>query len=237
MALEVLLDRSQISEARSTLKHKGLSFIDSFSQSVLRRLGVLRGVAVGDAVKSWDVLSTIIFIEQHVQKNEAILDIGCYASELLLAIHKLGYSDLSGVDLNPNIHKMPHQNSIHYEKSNFMETKFKDASFKAITAISVIEHGFNGPALLQEMSRLLVPGGYFIASFDYWPEKIDTKDINLFDMSWDIFSSKDIATFVNDAARYGLRPFGVMNYAGKDKVIDYGRRQYTFAWMVLEKKL
>jgi SAM-dependent methyltransferase len=55
-----------------------------------------------------------------------------------------------------------------------MHTPFEDRSFSCITSISVIEHGFDGSRLVREVSRLLVRGGYFIASFDCWPEKIDS---------------------------------------------------------------
>jgi len=35
----------------------------------------------------------IEFIDKHLQNNEPILDIGCYASEVLVAFHKLGYTN------------------------------------------------------------------------------------------------------------------------------------------------
>ena len=236
MSLEALQEKMQINSARQELINKAASAVDSPLRALLRRFGVVRGVAVGDKVKSWDVLSTLNFIEQKVAKDEPILDIGCYASEIIVALHKIGYSHLVGVDLNPNLQKMPYQDSIRYEISDFMHTKFEDASFQAITSISVIEHGFDGPSLLKEMSRLLKPSGYFIASFDYWPEKIDTTRIKILGMDWKIFSKDEIANFITKASGYGLFPVGEMIYGGKDKVMDCGGKQYTFAWMVLEKK-
>ncbi len=236
MSLAVLREKSQITDAREEMITKGASFLDSYLRSLMRRIGLVRGVAMGDMVKSWDVLSTISFLEDHVKKSEPILDIGCYASEVIVALHKLGYSNLTGADLNPDLHKMPYRDSIRYEISDFLHTKFVDASFKAITAISVIEHGFNGPLLLKEVSRLLKPGGCFIASFDYWPEKIDTAGIKIFEMDWKIFSKDEICNFVAEAAAYELFPDGKMTYDGKDKVINYLGKQYTFAWLVLEKR-
>jgi ubiquinone/menaquinone biosynthesis C-methylase UbiE len=203
----------------------------------MRRLGLIRELMVGDMVKSWDVLSTINFLEGHVKKNEPILDIGCYASEVIVALHKLGYSDLTGADLNPNLKKMPYQKAIRYEICDFMHTKFEDSSFRVITSISVIEHGFDGPSLLKEITRLLKIGGYFIASFDYWPEKIDTAGMKIFGMDWKIFSKKEIANFIAEATAYGLFPVGEMFYEGKDKVMDYKGEQYTFALMVLKKRI
>lgn len=235
MSLDVLGSRPQIEIARKELVGKGVSCLEAPWRSILRRFGISRGVQVGDFVKSWDVLATLHFLEEHVNRNEPILDIGCYASEVLVALHKLGYSRLTGADLNPDLQRMPYRDSIRYEVADFMHTKFEDASFRAITSISVIEHGFQAVPLLKEMSRLLKPGGYFIASFDYWPEKIDTTGVKFFDMDWLIFSKQDVADFVKQAAGYGLEPVGEMKYDTKDKAIKCGGKQYTFAWMVLRK--
>lgn len=237
MTMQVLQEKQQISKARQELLNKRASLVDSSFRSLVRKLGLIRGVAVGDMVKSWDVLSTINFLETHVKKDEPILDIGSYASEVLGALYKLGYVDLTGADLNPILHKMPYQDVIRYEISNFMNTKFADTSFKAITSISVIEHGFDSQSLLKEMSRILKPGGYFIASFDYWPEKIDTTGTKFFGMDWKIFSKNEVATFVIEAASYGLFPVGPMMYDSKDKVVDGGGKKYTFAWLALEKRV
>jgi SAM-dependent methyltransferase len=236
MTMQVLQNRGQISRARQELVGKGTSLISSPLTAFLRRIGFVDGINVGDKVKSWDVLSILNFIERHVQKNEPILDIGCYASEVIVALHKIGYSSLTGVDLNSQIDQMPHGDSIRYEIVNFKQTKFEDASFKAITSTSVIEHGFEGQALLREMSRLLKPRGYFIASFDYWPEKIDTTGVKFFGMDWKIFSRQDVTDFIEHASVYGFTPVGELHYDGQEATVKYGDRKYTFGWLALEKK-
>jgi len=235
MVMEVLQNEKQISEARCDLVKKAASFIDTPLQSLLRRLKLLGGIKVGDQVKSWDVLSTVEFIEKNIKKEATVLDIGCYASEVLISLHKLGFTNLSGVDLNSSLDKMPYSDSINYVVDNFMSTKFEDSSFDAITSISVIEHGFKSQELLSEMSRLLKPGGFFISSFDYWPEKIDTSEIKFFGMDWLIFSENDVRDFVSQATNYDLMPVGDMNFKGKDRPISCSERDYTFAWMVLKK--
>lgn len=237
MTMKVLQNKLQIRKARQELENKGASLLESPFRSLLRKFGVASGVAMGDMVKSWDVLATVSFLESHVQKNDPILDIGCYASEVLVALHKLGFLNLTGADLNTDLRKMPYQNSIHYEITDFMHTKFEDASFQAITSISVIEHGFDGQSLLKEMSRLLKPGGYFVASFDYWPEKIDTTGTKFFGMDWKIFSKNEVVDFVNTAAAYGFSPNGEMMYDGQDKPIDCANKQYTFGWLVFKKSV
>jgi SAM-dependent methyltransferase len=238
MTLEVLQEKVQIALARQELDTKGASYIDrpdSKMKSLMRRMGIVRDVIMGDAIKSWDVNATIKFIESHVGKNEPILDIGCYSSEVLASLHKLGFTNLAGADLNPNLNRMPYRDAIRYEVTNFMHTKFEENSFRVITSISVIEHDFNSQALLKEMSRLLKPGGYFISSFDYWPEKIDTTGTQFFGMDWRIFSENEIRDFVEEAATYGLYPTGTLNYSGKEKPIECAGKMYTFGWLVLRK--
>ena len=236
MTLRVLGEKTQISAARRELNDLGVSTIDTPFRALLRRIGVERSIAVGDWVKSWDLLATLRFIEGNIKKNEPVLDIGCYASEILVALHRLGYSNLTGVDLNPDVGKMPYADQIRYANGNFLHTPFEDFSFKAISSISVIEHGFSGAELLHEMSRLLMPGGYFIASFDYWQEKIDTTGTKFFDMDWKIFSQAEVFQMIQDAAQYGLHPVGELQPQGKDRVIHCGGKDYTFGWLVLQKR-
>lgn len=116
-----------------------------------------------------------------------------------------------------------------------MHTPFKDETFGAITAISVIEHGFNSTALLTEISRLLRPGGYFIASFDFWPEKVDTTGVPFFGQEWKIFSQQEVLAFIDDARNYHLTPCGNIDLAVQDRPIECEGKKYTFAWLALRK--
>ena len=238
MIMKVLQTNNEIKSARLELIKKGASHVDlpdSRLKAGLRRLGLVSSVVMGDMVKSWDVLATLNFLVNRLDKTDSVLDIGCYASEILLSLHQTGFTNLTGADLNPALKKMPFSGKINYEITNFMKTSFPDASFKAITSISVIEHGFDGDALLKEVSRLLQPGGYFISSFDYWPEKIDTTGVTFFGMDWKIFSKEEVVGFVKDAAAYGLFPEGPMKFEGQDRPIDCADKQYTFGWLVLCK--
>jgi SAM-dependent methyltransferase len=236
MSFEVLESRARIEQARHELRRRGLSFTNSWWQQLSRRVGVSSRVGVGDYLKSWDVLKTTSFIEKNVSSSDPILDIGAFASELLYVLHHLHYSNLTGIDLNPDIKKMAYGDRVRYEVSDFMHTSFEASSFAAITAMSVIEHGFNGNVLLSEVSRLLRPRGYFIASFDYWPEKVDTTGISFFGMDWKIFSKQEVQAFLDEAAGYTLYPHGEVDLGGREKPISSANKDYTFAWLVLQKR-
>jgi SAM-dependent methyltransferase len=233
----VLQTKAQIDQARFELRRHRLSCISSGLLRFLRRIGIRKGIEVGDEVKSWDVLNTTRFIEKNAHKNSPILDIGAYASEMPCILHRMGYANLTGVDLNPDIRYMPYADKIRYVVSNFMHTPFDNGSFEVITSTSVIEHGFNGKALLSEISRLLRPGGYFIASFDYWPEKIDTTGISFFGMDWKIFSEQEVLAFIQEAAAYRLTPRGAVHLQAQDHPITCAKRSYTFAWLALRKNV
>jgi len=235
MCIEVLRSRAQIQEARTELERRALSFTSPWWKDFGRKVGLSKAIGLGDELKSWDVLKTLHFIEKNVPPNAPILDIGAFASELPSILHTINYSNLAGIDLNPDIKRMPHAGAIRYEVSDFVHTQFAGESFQVITAISVIEHGFRSPQLLAEVSRLLLPGGYFIASFDYWPDKVDTKGVSFFGMDWTIFSEQEVREFLKQAQSYNLNPFGQFDLTGGDKPIKCANKEYTFAWMVLQK--
>jgi SAM-dependent methyltransferase len=237
--MKVLQSECQIADARREMIDRNISVLDESAggkvKAFVKRHGLADPLVIGDFVKSWDVLTTVKFLEEHVGRDQPILDMGCYASEVLISLHKAGYQNLAGVDLNPRVAAMPFGGEIRYLVSDFMATSFEGQAFNAITSISVIEHGFDGPKLLKEVSRLLKPGGFFIASFDYWPDKIDTVGTRFFDMDWLIFSRDDVETFIEEAAKHGLRPDADLHFDGQEKAIRHGGFSYTFGWLVLRK--
>ena len=237
MSLEVLQAAYQYEQARQKMQQRGIDCADRLSpiEAAQEYLGKLKRVKIGDCRKSWDVLKTVQFIEKEVSHHSPVLDIGAFGSEILLILQRLNYQNLTGVDLDSRLNKMPQPDKIRYVKSDFMHTPFEKVSFKAITAISVIEHGFDSQPLLTEVARLLVPGGYFIASFDFWPEKIDTDAVRVFDLDWRIFSKDEVCQFLKEAEEFKLNPVGELNFEVSKPTVRWQRRNYTFAWLVLQK--
>src|SRR5579885_1789805 len=112
MCVEVLKSKADIARARRELTQRKLSFTDHWWRRFALNPSMSGGINVGDRVKSWDVLKTVHFIEKNVPRSASILDMGAFASELLCILHKLNYSNLVGVDLNPDIRKMPYADSV-----------------------------------------------------------------------------------------------------------------------------
>lgn len=232
---EVLQSPEQFREARQALRREGRSALEAAPLRWMRRLGLVPGLAVGELNKSWDVARTLQVIEQRLPRDAAILDLGAFCSELPVALAMMGYTQVHGIDLNPDIAKMPFADKVRYTVGNFMETRYPDASFDAVTAISVIEHGYEPERLLAEVARLLRPGGMFIASFDYWPQKIDTTGTTFFGLSWLIFSQRDYQALLETAARHGLHPLAGTSQDAAQRAIHCAGFDYTFAWTVLQK--
>lgn len=233
--LKVLQNKAQIEAARQAMRSQGRSVLEGGVAKTLRRLRLSRSLPVGDMVKSWDVAQTLDFIETNLGKDAKILDLGAYCSEVPVALARMGFTNVHGADLNPDVARMPCADRVTYTVADFMKTPFEAASFDAVTATSVIEHGYDAERLFSELGRLLKPGGYFIASFDYWPEKIETRDTRFFDMTWLIFSRTDVDEMLQVARRHGLGPLGELHSQAGEAAIHCLGFDYTFAWIVFRK--
>jgi SAM-dependent methyltransferase len=236
VGVEVLQSRAEVARARQQLVARGLSCLDlELAQGWWARLRKQAKARVGDEIKSWDVLRTVEFLERSYPKTARVLDLGAYCSEVPCALHRAGFVSLTGIDLNPRVGRMPFADKIRWDVGNFLRTPYADASFDVITSVSVIEHGFDAQALLREVSRLLASGGTFLASFDYWPTKIDTSDTRFFGLDWRIFSRQEVEAFVEQARAWGFAPVGPLALDGQEAPVDCTGRSYTFAWMALRR--
>jgi len=236
MSVQVLKSRTENTASRPEMHRRGIDCTGSSFLRFTRKMGMVRGINVGASCKSWDVLKTVQFVENHLPLDAPILDIGAYASEVLCALHRLGYNRLSGVDINHKLGQMPYSDKVSYVVGDFLRMAFKNASFSAVTAISVIEHGFQSKELLTELSRVIMRGGFFIASVDYWPDKIDTRGIKSFGMDWIIFSKDALNSFFIEAQKFNFQPCGELNFDALDRVARWNGKQYTFAWLAMQKQ-
>lgn len=235
MTLKVLKERKEVARARAELRRRRIDCATPFWEKVLRKTGAVGGLDVGDRLKSWDLLETVRFVEENVPRDALVLDIGACACEVLPVLDRLGYTGLWGIDLDPRVLSMPAGRGIRYLVADFMETPFFDGTFACVTALSVIEHGFDGRRLFSEVARILRPGGFFIASFDYWPEKIRTDAITAYGMSWTIFSREEVGGLLGEARSNGLVPIGSLDFTAGRRVAKWHGKRFTFAWLVLAK--
>jgi SAM-dependent methyltransferase len=236
MRTAILQNMREVTEARDELSRRKLGWKKNGLRILLEKFHLTRTQpSIGDEIKSWDVLRTANFAIENLKPTDPVLDIGAFSSEILIVLHRAGFSDLTGADLNPLLQSMPYSNKIRYEVTDFLKTPFSANSFSMVTAISVIEHGFQPDKLLSEVGRLLKPNGFFVASFDYWPKKIATDGIKMFGMDWRIFSEQEVHELIEKAGTYGLSVYGEVDLKAKERPISCMDRHYTFAWIALRK--
>ena len=245
MEFAVLQRRADIDAARRELARRDvLPRRPGLVQQVVARAGRILGhpnPAVDlfpDSIKSWDLLRTIEAVSSSVEPDDPVLDVGSVASAVLPCLHALGYGRLTGIDLDARVLAMFHSDEIEYAVEDLTRTTRPDGSFAAITALSVIEHGVEDEELLSEIARILRPGGIFIFSTDYWPEKIDTDGELLFGLPWRIFSMDELVLFLERAGRYGLSPASDPRSSIRqvdERPVRFRGRSYTFLYGVLAR--
>lgn len=233
--LKVLKSAADNRQARAELERRGLSMVRRDWLGRLGRRLRVDAMSIGDERKSWDVLTTAEFLETHLAKDAPVVDFGAFHSEITGVLCRMGFINLHGVDLNPGLMRGPYADRIRYSVADFLATGYRAESFSAITSISAIEHGHSVDRLLIEVSRLLRPGGFFVGSTDYWPDRIDTSGIRIFDMDWTIFSAGDMKDFFAKARRHGLMPAGELDDRAGEPVIRFAGKRYSFAWFALRK--
>jgi SAM-dependent methyltransferase len=237
-----LKSQQDLDDCRAELRNRELDFSDP------KRLGLWRwpyqirfrvALPNADVLKSWDVANALKLIETHVpDRASPILDMGCFNSEILYALHNVGYQNVHGCDLNPLCRWMPYWHKIKYREADITKTPYPDHMFGALTCLSVVEHGVPLDALADEARRLLKPGGLFIFTTDFdgsgAPHEIDPS-LRLFGQTWTIFNRESLEALID---RFRSRGFTELDPLNKDqahieKPVHWSNQDYTFTMVVL----
>jgi SAM-dependent methyltransferase len=94
------------------------------------------------------------------RETNRLLDIGCGAGLLLEAAQKQGWN-VQGLDVSSNAVKHVREQGFEVFEGELQEAGFPSQHFDVITAAELLEHLFEPRLLLQEVARLLRPGGLF----------------------------------------------------------------------------
>jgi SAM-dependent methyltransferase len=232
----VLEEQSQIAAADRGLQERGLLDRrprETLKDRAFRLLHHLPDPAL--VLKTWDVERAVGAFSAYLEPTDPILDVGCFACDILPALKRLGFENLHGIDLNPAVLEMPHAGVIEYAVGDLLSTPWPAGHFAGISAISVIEHGVPDEGLCREVSRLLRPGGVFIFTTDYWPEKIVTTE-RIFDLDWRIFDTNEIEALVAIAETHNLHPVSDPRSRIREPrspAIHFAGKHYTFLYGAL----
>lgn len=100
--------------------------------------------------------------------GERILDIGCGIGYVAFALAKDSSKEVHGFDLLPTNISIAkgflRKHNISYYVMDASNLGFRDSSFDCALCLEVIEHLKNPAACLQEIYRVLKPGGHLIIS-------------------------------------------------------------------------
>jgi SAM-dependent methyltransferase len=94
------------------------------------------------------------------RQNNRLLDIGCGAGNLLAAARKNGWN-AQGLDVSPSAVKHVRDLGFEVYEGELADAAFPSEHFDVVTAAELLEHLIDPQPLLQEVARILRPGGLF----------------------------------------------------------------------------
>lgn len=242
--IKVMNSWQELEDARAWLHTQDIDFTDPSKARLWRWLFAARfrvPAPTTDKLKSWDVANMVQCIERSFpDRSSAVLDLGCFNSEILWALKARGYRDLHGCDLNPLCKWMPYWNAIHYKCADMTQTGYEPGQFHVLTAVSAIEHGVPIAALAREAARLLKPGGIFLVTTDYDSSGVthDTRSELIFGQTWRIFDRPGLESVIDELRANGLE---LMNHVDDADwrheltPITWSEQKYTFAFLAFRR--
>ncbi len=194
-------------------------------------------VQIYDESKTFDMLKVYDFAVKNLSKEDYILFAGAYHDSSLLMLDQLEYKHLYGFDTNEmyneaSLYDELHYTRIKYYKIDVRNTHFPSNFFRAIFALSMIEHlNYRGKnifdeieAFFKESSRLLENKGYLVITTDY-------NDTPRFKKGANIFDKNGILKIVEIAKKYGFNLLSDLDLEIKDKPVHFYHMDYTFVFM------
>lgn len=114
---------------------------------------------------------------QNNSNGESLLDIGCGAG-FIIDIAKPYFKKIRGIDVTPDMLSQVNTESetcdIKVALGNCEDLEFTDNTFDVCSAYAVLHHLHDIPAVMQEVYRVLKPGGAFYSDLDpnhyFWSE-------------------------------------------------------------------
>ncbi len=186
--------------------------------------------------KNWDSLAALDCVMRRKGKDAVVLEAGTELYSVFLpSLFLYGYRSLFGNNLT--FARSTTLGGIRYRHGDVTKMNFTSEMFDAMVCLSVVEHGVDLKAYLQEAARILKPGGILVTSTDYYPEPIDTKGAVAYGVPIHIFTRREMGKVLDMAAGCGLRLTGELNLDAREPAVrwdDYGL-DYSFIIFTLEK--
>ena len=114
-------------------------------------------------------------------KQRSILDVGCGTGRGVIALGERGYKDISGIDYTPEMIDLAkgkidslNLDNIHLYTGDANHLPFQDHTYDCVISLNFL-HMFkldSQKKMIQEMSRVLKPGGILVIEFDNYYRSI-----------------------------------------------------------------
>ncbi len=103
-----------------------------------------------------------LLMQQHITKEEPILDVGCAYGAFLQYMKEQRFTNLTGVDLSRQAIKYIAENlKLNARQGTLQQSSFADGQFAAVTMNDTFEHLPDFVETLREVRRILRPEGLF----------------------------------------------------------------------------
>jgi ubiquinone/menaquinone biosynthesis C-methylase UbiE len=196
-----------------------------------------------DEQKNWDFAVCMQVVENRYS-NARILDAGggkrAYFSQVASQLPNVEIHSIDLLPLNKDIRK--NYPRIIDRVGDLENLPYGDNYFDFIGCLSVIEHVASDQKVLDELFRLLKPGGSLVVSTDYWPEPIDTRDLFPYGPEAPearIYNQESFKSFLLQAEAKGwiVPDLSFLKFEPMKPVVRWERLnlEYTFVCVQLEK--
>jgi 2-polyprenyl-3-methyl-5-hydroxy-6-metoxy-1,4-benzoquinol methylase len=177
---------------RNSIRYRMLKY--RYAQYASSGLGAMLQNALGAAVE-WATGRTVAYslgIPLQLPKDARIFDFGYGQGNWLLSMSRLGYTRLSGYDIDANEGNSARlvAQGIEVSGGDFLENTYKNSSFDCIHMGHVLEHLLWPHEVLAECYRILKPGGILVLGspcIDSWVAKLSLKDFPGLQLPWHLF--------------------------------------------------
>ncbi len=190
-----------------------------------------------DRYKNWDAALALHHAYFTTDPDEPVLDAGAcrdpaYPSPFLPGLQKLGFRHLTGCNLDEP--RMVFDAGIHYEPGDITKLRYAPGTFGFVACLSVIEHGVDRNLFVEEMARIIKPGGHLFVSFDYWQDKIKSA-AHMFGAAHNILCMDEVDEMITHAYDHGLVVTSDCHLECQDRVVHWAGLSYTFCNLLFRK--
>lgn len=135
---------------------------------------------ISGKAKGWLERRSVRHLRAWLGNPARVLDVGCATGDLLLAIKARGNPNVAGVEPGAEASRIARSRGLDVFTGELEEADFPDESFDTVLASHTLEHVSDPLAFLQEVHRILAPGGAVIL----WLPNADSFEAAIFRRFW-----------------------------------------------------